>query len=66
MSAEVVIEPARYGMTGIGVGACDVRAEFRNDAVSYALDAPAFLPRGSVISSQHGALVYVSHTVHRP
>jgi hypothetical protein len=66
----VIVEPDRYGRTGIGVGAACVRSEWRNEAVDYCLDAPAFLARGSVTGRDHDTpreqIEYISHTIHRP
>lgn len=70
MRTDIVSEPDRYGRTGIGVGAACVRSEWRNEAVDYCLDAPAFVPRGSVTGRLHDMprekIQYLSHTIHRP
>jgi hypothetical protein len=67
MSA-ISIEPPRYGMTGLGVGSHRLTIDTPLDmAVGYALDAPEYIARGSMLgrADDHGR-TYISATDLRP
>ena len=54
------LEPDRYGRTGCGVGIYNFVSGFRDDAFAYCLDAPAYIPRGSVTAGDpNGANLYL-------
>ena len=70
MSAPVVIEPARFAISGQGIS-CPVRFDYLGSVE--AIDAPAFVPRGGLVSTYHkpdaadpSGRFYVSATEGRP
>ena len=66
MSAPLMIEPARYGRTGLVIGLQGIRPEFHTEALTYALDAPAFIPvgstRGAFVPERPQGYHYISAT----
>ena len=71
MNAGITIEPLRFGRTGPS-HLQDLRDDFLSDAEAYALDAPAYIARGSLKANFHRGCryfddyVYISATEARP
>ena len=70
MSAEIQHEDRRFGRTGPS-HLTALRSEFWQDGTAYALDAPAYIARGSLQSHFHrqrllGDYHYITATEARP
>jgi hypothetical protein len=67
-AAAIHHEPAKYGMTGAGLGMYGIRSDLYDGADGYVIDAPALIPRGSVLGREHTGFAgapayhYLSHT----
>jgi hypothetical protein len=59
-----LIEPARFGRTGFGLGTHKLRPEFSLDGLTYGIDAPEFIATGGARSEIPGVR-YIVMTVAR-